>query len=230
MPKQPTVALDYDWTGELCFLCATGPSFTEEVAARVNAAKAADPEHVHVITVNDAYLRVDDPDIVYACDWRWWQLHLKKGVGLLSDSKFDGRRVSASPNNMPSWAKIQRIPGSSRPQQNVRGRKHQTFMRGKWTVTWAGSSGFQAANLALHTGADPIVMCGYDCRFDADKEAHFFGRHPSGFSNPTLHSLSTLALHFAAAAGDWPEAAARFRLGTPSAIDCFEPWQWEQDA
>lgn len=41
-------------------------------------------------------------------------------------------------------------------------------------ISFGHSSGWQALNLALHYGCDPILLCGYDMSYPAGKPRHYF--------------------------------------------------------
>jgi len=215
-PDDRVKALPWDWTGRTAIICASGPSFTEEQAEKVIAHQA---NGTMVCTVNDAYRRIPDPDLMYACDMRWWQFHCTRGT--LGDPKHDGKKVSGHPSQIPNHLGVIRVPGRGNGMRERRGQ--QAWWRKPPTVVWAGSSGFQALNLVLHLAADPIILVGFDCKVDDKEQPHFFGKHPGGFSNPTAGSMNALRMHFNNAAEEWPEARERIRNATPgSAITCFD--------
>ena len=56
-------------------------------------------------------------------------------------------------------------------------------IRGEWLpglstdkdcISFGHSSGWQALNLALHYGCDPLILCGYDMTYGNDKKRHYF--------------------------------------------------------
>lgn len=60
-----------------------------------------------------------------------------------------------------------------------------------------GNSGYQAINLAFHTGAKRIVLLGFDMQ-RTDGKAHWFGNHPGNMQVPSpyadwLHKFEQLA-------------------------------------
>ena len=56
-------------------VAATGPSLTPAVAAEVRRARWP-LEKCRVVAVNDAYRLLPYADILYACDERWWEVHI----------------------------------------------------------------------------------------------------------------------------------------------------------
>ena len=89
---------------------------------------------------------------------------------------------------------------------------------------WIGSgrnSGFQALNLAIQFGANPILFLGLDMRLDAG--SHWHGDHPPGLNNPNPEIVEVWRRIFAAEA---PRLKARgidvVNCSPGSALDCFE--------
>jgi hypothetical protein len=61
--------------------------------------------------------------------------------------------------------------------------------------TCANNSGGAAVNLAVHLGAQRIVLLGYDLGYGSHEKRHFFGDHPQGLSNS--HNFPTWRKAFA---------------------------------
>jgi hypothetical protein len=162
------------WDGRTAVCIATGPSLTREQIERVRASGAA------TIAVNDAYLLADFADVCYFADEKWyrWQMEGKdKPVLGLSASDvqdrwrgFRGQKVSI------------RIDGKARlvgPEVHLLWKsKAMGPLSLSPTELYTGAhSGYQAVNLAVLSGANRIILLGYDFREDGGRH-HFFGGHP----------------------------------------------------
>lgn len=193
------VHADRRWAGR-CIVAASGPSLTEEAAALCRGE--------HVIAVNDAYRRLPWADVLYACDLAWWRHH-EFCTG------FAGERWtthSLSPKN------DKRTIDDALGLRIIEGADGQGFSRDLARIHYASNSGFQAVNLALLFGADPVVLVGFDMR-EVDRKRHFFGSHPAPLRDG--HSFAPWIAGFARAAdllGKFP----RIINATPgSALTCF---------
>jgi len=63
-------------------------------------------------------------------------------------------------------------------------RKQDKLLVGEFgQLGWGGNSGFQALNLAVQFGANPVILVGYDMRLDHG--VHWHGAHDNGLNNPT---------------------------------------------
>lgn len=145
--------------GRRVVVAATGPSLTSEVAALCR-------DEI-VIAVNDAWKVMPWATILYACDNRWWEHY--QGC-----PDFTGQRWSthslAPRNDKTKIADLYRL-------HVVSGAMKSGFSGAQNLLHYGENSGFQAVNLALLTGARPIVLVGFDMHQVA-KKTHFFGDHP----------------------------------------------------
>lgn len=150
------VSADRRWSGR-CIVAASGPSLTEEVAALCRGER--------VIAVNDAYRLLPWADVTYACDKAWWGIHR---LNVLAGEKWTSHGLSPKNDKRDvadQWG-LRVIAGEDRPGFSVDPAR----------IHYASNSGFQAVNLAILFGADPIVLVGFDMRH-VDGKSHFFGNH-----------------------------------------------------
>ena len=120
-----------------------------------------------VIAVNDAYRLCRWADALYACDVSWW----RQSYGAVKGSGFAGSLWSMSQDDWKrGWQKQFRDVHVLKKTGALGIETHMDGLRS------GGSSGFQAINLAVHFGAQRIVLLGYDYRKVGGK-GHFFGEH-----------------------------------------------------
>ncbi len=146
------------WSGR-CIVAASGPSLTEDVAALCRGER--------VIAVNDAYRLLPNADVLYACDAAWWDFHRSGPIGWCGER---WTSHSLSPKN------DKRAVAEKWGLQVIEGRDAPGFSRDPAIIHYGSNSGYQALNLAILFGADPIVLVGFDMR-EVDGKSHFFGRH-----------------------------------------------------
>jgi hypothetical protein len=187
-------------------VAATGPSLTEEVAARVRRARWPE-ERVRVVAVNDAYRRLPYADILYACDERWWRVHIES-----VRSMFHGERWTTHENGKDSSNGKDGMPAEWNVSC-VLGKDGRGFSTDPGLIHYGQNSGFQAINLAILKGATRIILVG----FDMGGRGHFFGDHPDPLHNRT---------DYRAFLPTFQEAARTCRVpilnATPgSALDCW---------
>lgn len=191
------VHADRRWAGR-CIVAASGPSLTEEVADFCRGER--------VIAVNDAHRLLPFADVLYACDWAWWQHH-RLCAG------FAGERWtshSLSPKNDKRG-----IPAGFHV---IEGRDAPGFSRDPACLHYASNSGFQAVNLAILFGADPIILIGFDMRH-VDGKSHFFGNHKAPLREST--QFSVWCAKFAKAAEKLGPAPRIVNATPASALTCF---------
>lgn len=155
-------------SGETVVLFATGPGLTKEVVDEVR------PYHrsgrVRAFGINDAYRIVPYLDHLYACDPRWWDLHVKKGwvMDYLCDSMWTQDKATAKQYKL-SW-----VAGAGE------GDGVGLYDKARDRIFYGGNSGYQAINVALHMGFERMILCGYNMTI-----GHFFGEH-EGIPNTNL--------------------------------------------
>lgn len=163
-----------------------------------------------VIAVNDAYRLLPFAAALYACDAAWWEAH-----GGCPD--FAGERWtshSLAPKN-------DKTPLADRfGLRVIEGANNAGFSRDSGLIHYGNNSGFQAVNLALLWGADPIILVGFDMRHVGGK-GHFFGSHPPPLK-PGGSYLAWIA-NFAKAAEmlGHPRCPTILNATPGSALPCF---------
>lgn len=141
------------WSGR-CIVAASGEGLTQAVADQCGGQR--------VVAVSDAYRLMPFADALYACDAAWWDHH----AGCRS---FRGERWtshSLSPKNDKTTV------ADRLGLRVIAGANGAGFSRDPAVIHYGGNSGFQAVNLALLWGADPVILVGFDMQGN-----HFFGNH-----------------------------------------------------
>lgn len=186
-------------------VAATGPSLTADVAARVRRARWPE-ERCRVVAVNDAYRRLPYADILYACDEKWWRVHIEDVSRMFHGERWTSHEEKSETNNkrnIPAEWGIKAVAGVLQPGFSDNGA----------VIHYGSNSGFQALNLALLKGATKVILVGYDMR----GAGHFFGDHPAPLHNRT--SYSEFVREFRAAAR---RCTVPILNATPgSGLDCW---------
>ncbi|MFQ6016775.1 MAG: hypothetical protein ACE5KF_01140 [Kiloniellaceae bacterium] len=152
------------WPGATVACLGGGPSLTR---AQVDVCRG----RARVIAVNDAYRLAPWADVLYACDWRWWNKH--HGV-----PGFAGIKVSIS----NSAERLKKYP-DIRIVENTGTQGLETAPTGLRT---GRNGGYQAINLAVHFGVKRILLLGYDMKPAADGRTHWFGDHADWPTKPAI--------------------------------------------
>lgn len=193
------VSADRRWAGR-CVVAASGPSLTPNVAALCRGER--------VIAVNDAYKLLPFADVLYACDSAWYEHH--KGCRDFAGERWTSHSLSPK-NDKRQLAErygLRVIAGEDRPG----------FSADPAKVHYGNNSGYQAVNLAILFGADPIILVGFDMRA-IDGKRHFFGNHEAPLRDG--HSFTTWVNNFERAA-KMLSGGPRIINATPgSALKCF---------
>jgi len=147
------------WPGETFVCIGGGPSLT-----------TADVDAVHgwarVIAINDAYLLAPWADVLYACDAKWWTWH--HGV-----PSFGGPKYSIESSDPVTFTEVQVLKNTGITGLELDPTGLRTGI----------NSGYQAINLAVHLGAERILLLGYDMSCDGTR-SHWFGEHPDAQPSP----------------------------------------------
>jgi hypothetical protein len=114
--------------------------------------------------------------MLYACDLSWWN-HNVDAV-----DRFEGVKVTQDPgvSSLPRFRdRVHRVKCDHKLDKLVLG----TFGE----VGWGGNGGFQALNIVVQSGANPIVLVGFDMRLD--RGLHWHANHPRGMNNPSPRNV-----------------------------------------
>lgn len=154
-----------DWRGKYAAVIACGPS-----------AKSADlsplKDRVKVIAIKEAYDLAPFADVVYGCDYPWWEF--RRGL-----PQFNGLKLSWDPRTPAAYPGVQGIQIRDKTLDLVTLDQPGSIGSGR-------NSGFQALNLAAQFGAKGIALIGFD--MTARDGVHFYGRNNWANSNNPDHS------------------------------------------
>ena len=199
------------WRGETVFCVASGPS-SKDLDLGVLRGRP-------VIVVNDNYLRCPWAPLLYFCDWKWWSWHRDKPAF----RAFGGLKVSLDARVARADPAVRWLKNGDQGEMGSPGRAGLSLEPDR--VRTGRNSGYQALNLAVHSGARRIVLIGYDMKPGPNGEEHWFGQHrdPKGLSVPTaLSCIARWAPHFATTKPQLDKLGiAVLNAGPDSAIDCF---------
>lgn len=127
---------------------------------------------VRIVAVNNGWWLAPFADILYACDFQWWERYA--GV-----PDFAGLKLSQDP-------KVQRRSWGVQPIELVKNDDTLQLTHVN-RVGWGGNGGFHALNLVAQFQPKRIVLVGYDMHL-ADG-LHWHGPHPKGMNNPSAPNV-----------------------------------------
>jgi hypothetical protein len=139
-------------------VAASGHSRTPEVAEACRGQR--------VIAVNDAWRMVPWAETLYAADLDWWKHH--DGV-----PDFKGEKLTALYGGRPEEQKHRARLMKRMGLEGIQGQRSSGFHLEPGLIHFGSNSSFQAAQIALHRGAHPLIFVGLDLN-----GSHFFGDHP----------------------------------------------------
>lgn len=164
------------WKGQPVVCIGGGPSVTPEQVEYVRG-------KARVIAVNDAYLLAPWAEICYFADSRWWEWHTKgiakPKLGLTAQDvarrfkEFAGQKVSIENTGlMVSDPDVFILHNATREHGN-----HSLSTR-RNAIATGSNGGYQAVNIAVLAGGNPVILLGYDMRYAGGKTSHWHGGHP----------------------------------------------------
>jgi hypothetical protein len=153
-----------DWSGERVAIVCSGQS-----ASRVDFTKIKD--RMRVVAVNTSWELVPWADVLYACDFNWWQVH--RGA-----PDFHGLKITADKIAMDYFPRLVRIEVKSVQIGNDAWDDRPLFDH-LGQVASGANGGYQMLNLVAQLGATGIALIGCDLHGE-----HWHGRHPPPCTNP----------------------------------------------
>lgn len=147
------------WEGETVVIVASGPS-AKDVPLEAARGKAK------VITINSSWRLAPWSDILFACDYRWWE----RSEGWQA---FEGMKLCIEKRACDKWGLG--YVHCHKPDDRIQ-------LEPKGTVGWGGNSGFHCLNLAIQMQVKRVLLVGYDMRIDHG--LHWHGAHGNGMHNP----------------------------------------------
>jgi hypothetical protein len=156
-----------------------------------------------MLAVSDSYRLIPAPEMVYAADARWWDIHYETAARVAGGAVFVCRQRTRYPDvnflDCSGW----------------------TWRNAAFALT-GGNSGYQALMLAVMLGARRIVLLGFDCKNNRDGRRHWFGDHPKPLYNPGPVEYGRWVKAFAEAAAAISEIGAEVVNCSPdSALTMF---------
>ena len=154
-----------EWEGGEIMIVASGPS------AGVTPVEIA-KDRCHTIAINTSVEMVPWADILFACDYQWWE-------NRNGEPDFNGLRLSSARRACENYDNIHMVKCN---------RNEDRFLvQNTGEVGWGGNSGYQALNLAAQMRPSRIYLVGYDMRLDYG--LHWHGDHPEPMHNPQEKNL-----------------------------------------
>jgi hypothetical protein len=137
-------------------------------------------DRIHVIVINNTWERAPWADILYACDFQWWQQYQ-------TAHGFKGLKVTQDEMTLRLFPQVDFI------RVRVLGGKdcNRPKLKKFGDLGSGGNGAFHMANLAMHMGATGIALIGVDCTGD-----HWHGRHQHPCTNPTLDVIDRWRIAF----------------------------------
>jgi hypothetical protein len=189
--------LERRWNGPV-IVAAPGPSLNSDAAAACCGTPA--------IVVNDAYQLLPWADVLYGCDEEWWNVRKPEFAG----EKWSSHNYGPRPKN------DKRRAAKRFGLRIVEGRQAKGFALDPQYIHYGHNSGFQAVNLAIHWGGNPIILIGFDMR-----GTHFFGEYERPLRQ-MRKSFEGWIKNFREAAETLPPGLRIINATPKSALDCFE--------
>lgn len=161
-----------------------------------------------VIAVNNAYEWAESADMLYACDTKWWKAYRTQGaLGGNGNTGFKGLKVSLEET---PYSDVLRIGNGGSWGFDPRNDHVRT---GKNSAT-------QAAHIAVHGGAQDIILLGCDARVYEGRPSHFFGEHAWRQGRPSA-PFDEFLRGWQEFANALPAGVRIVNCSPDSAIECF---------
>lgn len=112
------------------------------------------------IAINDCYKLAPWSDVLYACDYQWWDFHRDA-------LNFAGEK----------WTIIDKAAEDFK-LNHIDYDPDLVFSFDNKIIASGNNSGFQALNLAVILGYTRVILLGYDMKLSDSGKRHWFGEHP----------------------------------------------------
>lgn len=157
------------WQNETVFIIGGGPSLK---ALDLRRLETREP-HQRVITVNNAFRLLKNPDVIFYADTRWWGWN---SADIALD--FPGRIISTCSASIKYLdPRVCRMGRDYRYDTRHMPEGTAVALSEDPTLLSGPDSGYMAMNLAYHFGASRIVLLGFDMGFQ-EGQAHWHEDHP----------------------------------------------------
>ena len=191
-----------EWKDETVIIIGSGSSVTAKDLELVRQLR--EENLCKVIAINANYAYAEYADVVYFCDYKFYNWHKDKR----EFQNHTGRKISICPHD---------IQGVERLKQ---GAEHG-LSRKKDTLNTGRNSGFQCINLAYLMGASDIILLGYDMKVGSAGQTHHHPEHPQP-TDPTVYGRILADDPFPRLAVELDdEFVTVFNCSMDSAINCF---------
>lgn len=159
-----------DWTGAAAYIVAAGQSALDIVP---NIPRG----RCKVLAVNRSHELVPWADALYAADTGFWRHYA-------AARRFPGLKYC--PEDSVTRFASDVIPVTIPHDQRTGNRVSEMLRETVGVIGSGGNSGFQALNLAIQFGANPIFLVGYDYG-----GKHWHPDHSAQLRNPSQHQFKT---------------------------------------
>lgn len=195
-----------DLSNKLTLIIGSGCSLRASDIHKIKYHFRYNQDKLFIITINQSYQLVPDADILYACDYNWWQSQ----NGVLG---FNGLKYSC--NSIDK--KHKEYPGVNYITYNG-----TTGLDENGYIRTGGNSGYQALHLAYNWGAKDILLLGFDMKPYKNKN-HWFGNYGDGLNNPKERTYKKWIENFNTIYKPLKNnGVAVYNANIYSSLDCFD--------
>ena len=161
-----------DWAGQYVAIVGGGNSIKR---SEVDMLKG----RLRVVVINESHQLAPWADVLYSCDFKWWQLRYNtvKNLPLL--------KVTQDAQAVGHFAGLNRI----KLRNGAPGNYVQHFLMDEWGEVGSGQgSGFQVINWMAQMAVKGMALLGFDS-CGINDQVHWHGRHADGLNNPDNSTL-----------------------------------------
>jgi hypothetical protein len=167
------------YSGRTVIIVAGGPSLSLEQTRLIARARHTPESRFRVIAINDAIYPCFWADWLHACDLGWWTSHIQHV------HMFPGIKTTLGDDVPAPW-----VTGY------LKDTGPQGFDPDPTTCRTGGNSAYQAMHIAIHTGADRIILAGVDMQNGSGNKRHWFGDHEGEMGRHDVNFRQTMIPHF----------------------------------